>query len=310
MEWWLRWLIIPVYSVAEWGFWRMTSPVWVSCAPSSSSHWASSSASLCARGGAPTVAPPSARGTKLHLSSHLHIIQHPIQQILSIFFCHKIWCIEIYLHLWGYFWARVSVQLLSVPSLLAERSETCFLSFCRSEQIPSPKAISFFFAHFAFSYHRTWWRHTCITDKLAFNFCDLLWPDRWTYAGQLVFFVILGAIFALTYCWWFCWVVFPGPMQTSGTYNLKWSRCWTFWEETLVLKLSWTPVQVKAETSRCRIFFLNLHTLTNHPSPSPDTGECLCPCPRVCRCLPQQDVLNLFTTEDGTGWEGFKLVLL
>ena len=43
---------------------RTTSPVWVSCAPSSSSPSASSSASPCASGGAPTVAPPLGRATE------------------------------------------------------------------------------------------------------------------------------------------------------------------------------------------------------------------------------------------------------
>ncbi|XP_047213823.1 uncharacterized protein LOC124863480 isoform X2 [Girardinichthys multiradiatus] len=51
----------------EWVSWRMTSPASGSCVPSSSSLWASSSALRCVRGGVPTVAPPSARGTKQQL---------------------------------------------------------------------------------------------------------------------------------------------------------------------------------------------------------------------------------------------------
>jgi hypothetical protein len=57
--------LIFAFIFLEWACWRMTSPAWGSCVPSSSSPWGSSSAWHCARGDAPTVAPPSGRRTNL-----------------------------------------------------------------------------------------------------------------------------------------------------------------------------------------------------------------------------------------------------
>lgn len=194
------------------------------------------------------------------------------------------------------FWARMSVSAFATCWVIRDLFSVSFV--CGSEQIPSP--INSFIAHFASSHHHTGWRCTRITDKLTFNF----W---WTYAGQLVFFflVILGAIFALTY-WRFCWVVFPRAhadlRYIQSEVVLAGGRF-----KRLVSKQSWTSAHLKAEL-QCFVFFNLYWQILLLPVQTPKKNVFV-PL-RVCRCLPQQDVLNRFTTEDGTRWEGFKLVSL
>lgn len=97
--------------------------------------------------------------------------------------------------------------------------------------------ISFLFFFFLGSsfvpylYHVEWHKHVRDEYKSLDIKCSSWNPNQWTWISFVCFCLLisfLGAIFALNVC--FCFFSFsaelrsPGPMQTSGRYNLKCPR--------------------------------------------------------------------------------------